>query len=114
MIARVSARFEGFTAHWVNSMRMHPTQVMMFIGKKGRIELTAPFNPNVYGEARLTLAQADGANRVERWPGVNHYVRQVEAFGRSIRDGAPYPWRLEDARGTQAVIDAVFARAATG
>ena len=51
---------------------------------------------------------------VERFPQVNQYVRQVEAFGAHIREGAPYPWHLEDARGTQAVIDAVLERARAG
>lgn len=111
VIARVGARFDGFTAHWVNSMRMHPTQQMMFIGTKGRIELDAPFNANVYGEARVVLVQEDGAYRIERWPGINQYVLQVEAFARTVHDGVAYPWSLEDARGTQALIDAVFARA---
>jgi hypothetical protein len=46
---------------------------------------------------------------VERFPGVRQYVLQVEAFGRSLREGVPYAWRLEDARGTQAMIDKVFA-----
>ncbi|KPP93712.1 MAG: putative dehydrogenase [Rhodobacteraceae bacterium HLUCCA08] len=114
VIARVGARFDGFTAHFVNSMRMHPTQQMMFIGRKGRIVLDAPFNANIYGEARVVLVQEDGAHRIERWPAANHYVLQVEAFGRTIRDGVPFAWSLEDARGTQAMIDAVFARAKAG
>lgn len=117
VVARVSARFEGFTAHWVNSMRMHPIQDMVFIGSEGVIKLTAPFNPNVFGPALVELHRnshgsgAGAAVTVERFPGANHYVNQVEAFGHALRDGAAYPWTLEDARGTQAVIDAVFARA---
>jgi predicted dehydrogenase len=48
-------------------------------------------------------------DHIERFPGVRQYRNQVEAFGRALREGAPYPWRLEDARGTQAMIDRVFA-----
>lgn len=101
-------------------MRMHPRQEMVFHGADGILRLTAPFNANVFGEARLELhrnVQKGGAGAsvtVERWPGVNQYVLQVEAFGRTLREGAPNPWTLEDAKGTQAVIDAAFAAAAKG
>jgi predicted dehydrogenase len=117
VLARVSARFPSFSAHWVNSMRMHPCQDMTFVGSEGVIKLTAPFNAGVFATARLEVQKnVHGGGRPatvteERFPGVNHYVLQVEAFGAHLRDGADYPWTLEDARGTQAVIDAVFAKA---
>jgi predicted dehydrogenase len=110
VIARVSADFPGFSAHWLNSMRMHPIQDMTFHGDKGIVRLTAPFNPQVFGEARIEIHGPKGL-QVERFPRENHYVLQVEAFGRAVRDGTPYAWTLEDARGTQAMIDAVFAKA---
>jgi hypothetical protein len=52
--------------------------------------------------------------RTERFPGVNHYVLQVENFCRSVREVAPYPCPLEFSRGTQAMIDMVFAAANRG
>ncbi|ABV94341.1 putative oxidoreductase [Dinoroseobacter shibae DFL 12 = DSM 16493] len=114
-IARVSARFPGFTAHWVNSMRMAPFQDMVFHGETGVLRLTAPFNAQVFGEARVELHRPGGGGdhtvTVERFPAANQYVAQVEAFGRTVREGAEYPWSLEDARGTQAMIDAVYAAA---
>mgnify|MGYP003671116519 FL=1 len=110
VVARVAARFDGFSAHWVNSMRMHPIQDMAFIGDQGIVKLTAPFNPQVFGEARVELHQDGLAVRVERFPRDNHYINQVEAFCETVRSGAPYAWPLEQARGTQAVIDAVFAK----
>ena len=110
VMARVSARFPEFSAHWINSMRMNPCQTMTFIGDAGVLKLTAPFNPGVFATARLELHK--GMRVIEeRFPGANHYVLQVEAFSKHLRDGSPYPWHLEDARGTQALIDAVFARA---
>ena len=81
------------------------------------MRLTTPFNANVFSQAELeiqTNIPTGGAmptTTVERFPGVNQYVLQVQAFGRHIRNGTPYPWTLEDARGTQAMIDAVFAKA---
>ena len=113
VVARVSARFPSFSANWVNSMRMHPIQDMNFVGTDGVIRLTAPFNPARFATARLELHQGTVVTE-ERFPGVDHYVLQVEAFTAHVRNGAPCPWTLEDARGTQAMIDAVFAKAAAG
>lgn len=107
VIARVSARFSSFSAHWLNSMRMHPIQDMTFHGDTGLLRLTAPFNPQVFGEARIEL-MSDGKSVVERFPAANHYKLQVEAFGRSVRGGALYACPLEFSRGTQAMIDMVF------
>ena len=106
--AHVRARFPSFRFAATTSMRMHPRQEMTFTGDGGVLRLTAPFNAGVFGEARLELHRGLSVT-VERWPAVNQYVLQVEAFGRSIRTGAPFPWTLEDARGTQAMIDAAYA-----
>ena len=90
------------------STRMHPHQEMVFHGSAGLLRLTAPFNPNVFGEARLELHQPEQGLSVERFPSENHYVNQVEAFGRSIQTGTEYPWSLEQARGTQEAIDTIL------
>ncbi|MEM7641977.1 MAG: Gfo/Idh/MocA family oxidoreductase [Pseudomonadota bacterium] len=110
-IVRASARFPGFTAHWLTAMRMLKQQRMTFHGRTGFIEVAAPFNPPGFAEARVTWWGSDGIRHDRRWPGVDHYVLQVEAFGRAIRDGARLPWTLEDARGTQSVIDAIYGAA---
>jgi len=112
--ARVSARFDGFTAHWITAMNTHATQSMTFLGTEGRIRLSAPFNAGSYGEAQVEIVQADGSARIESWPQEQQYVTQVEAFNASVRDGVPYVWSLEDAKATQAVIDAVYAAETTG
>jgi len=59
------------------------TLVAQIDWKNGVLKLTAPFNPNVFGEAQLHWQRnvhGGGAPSVtvERWPGVNHYVLQVE------------------------------------
>lgn len=111
VLTRVSARFDGFTAHWVNSMRLLPEQFVLFHGETGLIRLTAPFNAGKFGEARLELRDRSGITRIETWPDVNQYVLQVEAFGAALRGEAPFPWTLEDARGTQTAIDMAYAAA---
>jgi len=112
--AEVTARFGNASFFSLLSMRMQPYQEMLFHGSEGFIRLTAPFNPGVFAEAKVEWKTGDGPLQVETWPRVNHYVLQVEQFCRSVQTGEPYPWRLEDARGTQAMIDAVFAAAAAG
>ncbi|MBD3678129.1 MAG: Gfo/Idh/MocA family oxidoreductase [Rhodobacteraceae bacterium] len=109
--AQVIAQFPSFTLSAMTSMRLHLRQEMVFHGENGILRLTAPFNAGSYGEARLELVGEGQRATVERFTEAQQYVRQVEAFGRSIRDGAPYPWTLEDARGTQRMIDMVFAAA---
>ena len=97
-----------FTFAAMTSTRLFPRQEVTFQGETGRITLSAPFNAAVFDQAEVTL---HGLNSTEtrRFPGVNQYVLQVEAFVRHIRAGAPYPWSLEDARAGQAMIDLVRA-----
>jgi predicted dehydrogenase len=98
-----------FTYSAMTSMRLFLRQEMVFQGDRGLIRVTGPFNANLYDLAQVQI-DAPGLKRTfERWPGENHYVRQVEAFGASVRDGAPWANPLEFSRGTQAMIDRVFA-----
>lgn len=113
VFAHVTADFASFRYASVTSMRMAPRQYVSFHGTEGVMTLTAPFNASIFGEARLELhkpVHGGGVQAVttERWPGVNQYVLQVEAFGRSVQDGAAYPVPLEFVRGTQEMIDRVF------
>ncbi|NOD75099.1 MULTISPECIES: Gfo/Idh/MocA family protein [unclassified Ruegeria] len=104
----IRAQFPGFTYSAYVSIRMHPHQEMVFHGEGGLIRLTTPFNARVFGEARVELHRPGLEVQVNRFPAANHYKLQVEAFCRSIRDGADYPCPLEFSRGTQEVIDRVF------
>ncbi|MEL6588169.1 MAG: Gfo/Idh/MocA family oxidoreductase, partial [Pseudomonadota bacterium] len=85
VLARVSAQFEGFTAHWVNSMRLVPEQFMLFHGEAGLIRLSAPFNAAKFAEAEVGWRGTDGVTHRRTWPGVNQYILQVEAFGAAMR-----------------------------
>ncbi|WP_425098903.1 Gfo/Idh/MocA family protein [Tropicibacter sp. S64] len=108
--SHITARFPSFHYTGVVSMRMMPWQDVTFHGEKGLIRLTAPFNAQVYGEARIELYRM-GFETVEwRFPADNHYVHQVEAFNASVLDGVDYPCPLEFSRGTQAMIDMVWAK----
>ncbi len=109
VFAQVAADFPGFTYSATVSMRMFPRQGIVFHGETGVLRLSCPFNANVFDVAELTL-ENDGLTVLsERWPALNHYVQQVENFCNSVQTGADYPCPLEFSRGTQHMMDMVFA-----
>lgn len=111
--AHATGEMEGsqgrFTYSAITSMRLFPRQEVIFQGTTGLIRLTAPFNAGLFGEAQVELHRGGGVSELFRYSGVNHYVLQVEAFGRSVTEGAPYPCPMEFSKGTQAMIDTIFA-----
>ena len=109
VFAQVAATFPGFTYSAVVSMRLFPRQQITFHGEQGVLQLTCPYNANLFDMAELVLETETGKRSRERWPAANHYVLQVEAFEASVRDGTPYPCPLEFSRGTQEMMDMVFA-----
>lgn len=98
------ARYTGYT-----SMRAFPRQEVNFHGEGGVIRLLTPFNADVFGMAQVVLERPGMEVLTRRYPGVNHYVHQVENFCASLQDGAEYPCPLEFSRGTQVAIDAALA-----
>ncbi|KAA9010198.1 Gfo/Idh/MocA family protein [Histidinibacterium aquaticum] len=111
VFTQVAARFPDFAYSGTVSMRAFPRQYITFHGEKGLITLTCPFNANVHDLAELRLEREAGKVELERWPRDNHYVLQVEAFGRALRQGESYACPLEFSRGTLRMIDMVFAAA---
>lgn len=113
VIADVQGRFGDALYSAYVSTRMHPYQDMSFHGEKGFIRLTAPFNARVFGEARVEVHAVGhtggGMVTTHRFPADDHYKLQVQAFGHALRTGEAYPVPLEFSRGTQAMIDQVFA-----
>ncbi|MEM1387558.1 MAG: Gfo/Idh/MocA family oxidoreductase [Pseudomonadota bacterium] len=109
VFAHITADFPSFRYTSMTSMRMFPRQEVTFHGTEGVMRVTAPFNANVFDQAALSVERAGFNVAHQRWPGLNQYVHQVQNFGNTIRDGAPYPCPLEFSRGTQAVIDRALA-----
>jgi predicted dehydrogenase len=111
--AQVAGIMDGphgrFTYGSMTSMRLYNRQVVTFQGDNGMIRLEGgPFNANVNDLAEVELHQNGNRVITERFPTANQYVLQVEAFGRSIRDGVAYPCSLEFVKGTQAMMDTVY------
>lgn len=108
---QVTADFDGFTYSGMVAMSLFTRQEIVFHGQDGVLRLNCPFNAEVFDAATLTLENTAMSRTIERWPGVNHYVLQVEAFGRSAETGEAYPCPLSFSRGTQDMMDAVYAAA---
>lgn len=90
------------------SMRTMRRQEMVFAGDRGALRVAAPFNPGKIGQADLILQRDRQGTEILSFPDVRQYALQVEAVAAHLLDGAPFPYPLEAARGTQAAIDAVF------
>ncbi|SEN96144.1 Gfo/Idh/MocA family protein [Palleronia pelagia] len=108
-VARIDARFPRFGFQSMVSMRMARYQHVSFHGTTGTITMKAPFNAGAYDQAEICIEPSGTERRTIRFPEVNQYVLQVEAYCRTLSEGTPYAWTLEDARGTQAMLDAALA-----
>jgi predicted dehydrogenase len=116
VFAQVAATMQGplgsFTYNSMTSMRLFNRQVVTFQGDKGMIRVgSAPFNAGVHDIAEIELHRPGLQTLILRYPAVNQYKLQVEAFGRALRDGVPYPCPLEFVKGTQAMMDLAYANA---
>ncbi|WP_376874261.1 Gfo/Idh/MocA family protein [Albirhodobacter sp. R86504] len=109
VIGEMAGNGHRFTYGALTAIRLSNRQEITFQGSDGTIRMTAPFNAEVYAEPELHLIRKGEPIQVHRFNGARQYINQVEAFCASIRDGKAYPWTLEDSRGTQAMIDQVFA-----
>jgi predicted dehydrogenase len=98
-----------FTYSAITAIRLFPRQEMIFQGDMGLLRVgPAPYNANVFAEPQIQLHRPGFSTTIERFPAVNQYKLQIEAFGKSAREGTPYPCPLEFVRGTQKMIDRVF------
>jgi len=94
--------------------RMAHRQTIIFHGTEGFIELAAPFNASLYdGDKVLLHDRGHRLTQTFRFPGVDQYRLQVEAFGEAVNgNGEVFP--LESSRRNQAAIDALFTAGQSG
>ena len=76
-------------------------------GPSGEFSYCALTSTRLYARQEVTF-QGE-TTRVDRFPGVRQYVLEFENLVATLRTGVDFPWTLEDARGTQAMIDLVRA-----
>ena len=113
--ANICAEFAGFTMSFYLSTQMANRQSMVFHGDKGFIELTAPFNSNLYEGDEVRVHNKDHSEaRVYRYTGINQYQLQIEAFANAVAGKKQTVFALEDSVLNQKVIDAIYKAGKSG
>ncbi|RWP48432.1 MAG: Gfo/Idh/MocA family oxidoreductase [Mesorhizobium sp.] len=103
------ADFGDFELSFYLSTQMAARQVMVFHGEKGFIEVLSPFNAGIYDHHRIELHnQKHSEAQVFRFPGMQQYRLEVEAFARAAQGGTERVFTLEESVLNQKVIDAIF------
>ncbi|MCP1198930.1 Gfo/Idh/MocA family protein [Notoacmeibacter sp. MSK16QG-6] len=108
--ASVRADYGSFEQSFYISTQMAQRQTIAFHGDKGFIELTAPWNSNLYEGDEVRLHNQDHRKTdIFRYTGIDQYRLEIEAFGKAIETGEREPiFSLEDSVKNQRVIDAIY------
>lgn len=111
----IRADFGDFELSFYLSTQMANRQLMVFHGDAGFIEVHAPFNASLYDHDHITLHNRahDGA-QVFRFPGIQQYALEAEAFVRAARGEKQHVFSLEESIANQKLIDAVFKAGKSG
>ncbi|MFZ1813150.1 MAG: Gfo/Idh/MocA family oxidoreductase [Rhizobiaceae bacterium] len=113
--ASVRADFGNFELSFYVSTQMALRQAIVFHGDKGFIELTAPFNSNLYEGDELRLHdQRHSEVQVFRYTGLNQYRLQAEAFADAAMGKGGTVFSLEESLRNQKVIDAIYKAGKSG
>ena len=113
--AHTQIAFDGFDMQMYVSTQMGNRQSMVFHGDKGFIELSAPFNSNLYeGDEVRVHNRGHSETRVYRFTGINQYRCQIEAFAKAVKSAKSSVFSLEDSLLNQKVIDAIYKAGKSG
>lgn len=113
--ANIQLQFDKVDMSFYVSTQMANRQTMVFHGDKGFIELSAPFNSNLYEGDEVKVHNAKhNDTRVYRFTGVNQYRLEVEAFCRAAAGKKQAYFTLEESILNQKVIDAIYKSGKTG
>jgi predicted dehydrogenase len=102
--------FPGFNLHFYCGTQLARRQHMVFHGSKGWLGLNAPFNPNVYGAARIDL-RIDAGGKIEtvEFGEADQYQSMVEDFASVVLgERSSIAFTLENSLGNQRVIDRIL------
>lgn len=112
--ASVRADFGDFEQTFYISTQLANRQHIAFHGDKGFVEVTSPFNSNLYEGDEVRLHNT-AHNEVQtfRYTGIDQYQLQVEAFVRAVH-GDDTAFSLEDSIKNQRVLDAIYASGKSG
>lgn len=109
------ADFGSFEMSAYVATEMALRQEISFHGDEGWIALTAPFNAGLYDADTVFLYDKDHEEtRQFRFPGVNQYRMEVEAFARSVAGEDQEIFSLESSINNQKLIDAIYRAGESG
>jgi xylose dehydrogenase (NAD/NADP) len=77
------------------------------LGSEGSLNIPNAFYYEPPAATRIILNVRNNRTE-EHFEPINHYIRQVDDFNRSIRDGESFPYTSVDSIATMKIIDAVF------
>lgn len=101
--------FGSFDMTFYCSTQLAHRQSMVFHGDQGFIEVTAPFNADLYEAVDVVLHnQNHSEKQLFAYRGVNQYQLEIEAFSQHIGTGKPPLFSLESSKANQAAIDALY------
>lgn len=110
-LAVCNIEFPGFQLCFYCGTQMSRRQHMVFHGTKGWLSLEAPFNPGVYGAAKVSR-RSDDSEKVEvvDFGPVDQYQMMVENFAAAVMDkDTAFAFTLESSRANQLIIDLILA-----
>ncbi len=115
IFSSIRADFGDFELSFYLSTQMANRQLMVFHGDAGFIEVHAPFNASLYDHDHITLHNRshDGA-QVFRFPGIDQYKVEVEAFVRAAKGENQKLFSLESSKSNQKLIDGIFKAGKSG
>ena len=92
---------------------MFPYQRVTAFGSGGNLSVEVPFN--MFGDVpgKLTVTTSIAERKVETEI-ADQYLLEFDAFAESLIEKTPVPTPISDALANMAVLDAVFASAASG
>jgi predicted dehydrogenase len=105
--------FPSFNLHFYCGTQLARRQHMIFHGTQGWLSIEAPFNPGVYGAAKvLHRSDATGSIDVTDFGVVDQYQTMVEDFAATVRgEHASIQFSLESSLANQRVVDQILAHA---
>jgi predicted dehydrogenase len=112
-LAICNLAFPGFRLNFYCGTQLSRRQHMVFHGSEGWLSLEAPFNPGVYGNAKISI-RSDASGEIETFEfgNVDQYQLMVEDFGSvSIGHRKSIAFPLENSLGNQRVIDGILSHA---
>jgi len=104
---------EGRVSTFTVSTQMFPHQRVTVYGTNGNISVEVPFNMFADIPGKLTVS-TPVAKRIVETEIVDQYLLEFDAFAQALIEKPGVPTPISDAVANMAVLDAVFAAAASG